>query len=327
MSKDLKDTKKKPDTSSGKRLPGLAKDKIAEPEPVPEPTEQNVVHIETDGFGKFEFIDGTIYEGQWKLINGVKMRHGEGVLRHAGSSSESGEEYRGTWAEDLQNGYGVYRYINGSVYSGEWVNGKQEGKGLFEFPDGSKYEGEWKDHKMHGDGSFTDLNGNKWEGIFVDGIYQSKIQKQLKYEKQLRILENQILASAKEFFTKFEQVFAETDKKKWKENLTPLFALIDDTKAYVREPYPKYEERPADKWNSAFTFIQQYTMANALRAPEQAKFINPENVLLPQFNGFGQVVEFERVADDRTVKVALCNTAQDTWVPVFFFDTVPPKDK
>ena len=85
MSKDLKDTKKKPDTSSGKRLPGLAKDKIVEPEPVPqEPAEQNVVHIETDGFGKFEFIDGTIYEGQWKLINGVKMRHGEGVLRHAG---------------------------------------------------------------------------------------------------------------------------------------------------------------------------------------------------------------------------------------------------
>ena len=68
-------------------------------------------------------------------------------------------------------------------------------------------------------------------------------------------------------------------------------------------------------------------MANALRAPEQAKFINPENVLLPQFNGFGQVVEFERITEERTVRVALCNTAQDTWVPVFFFDTVPPKDK
>ena len=46
--------------------------------------EKNVVHIETEGFGKFEFIDGTIYEGQWKLINSIKMRHGEGVLHHAG---------------------------------------------------------------------------------------------------------------------------------------------------------------------------------------------------------------------------------------------------
>ena len=71
----------KPGTSSGKSKP---EPKIEEPvkiEPEVNP-EQNVVHIETEGFGKFEFIDGTIYEGQWKLIDGVKMRHGEGTLRH-----------------------------------------------------------------------------------------------------------------------------------------------------------------------------------------------------------------------------------------------------
>lgn len=68
-------------------------------------------------------------------------------------------------------------------------------------------------------------------------------------------------------------------------------------------------------------------MVNALRASENAKIINPENVLVHQFSGFGQIVEFERVTEERTVKVALCNVAQDTWVPVFFFDTVPPKDK
>lgn len=45
-----------------------------------------------------------------------------------GSSSDSGEEYRGTWSEDKMHGYGVYRYINGAIYSGEWVNGKQEGR-------------------------------------------------------------------------------------------------------------------------------------------------------------------------------------------------------
>lgn len=79
--------------------------------------------------------------------------------------------------------------------------------------------------------------------------------------------------------------------------------------------------------NSAFQFVSQYTSVNALKAPENAKIVNPDNVLLSQFNGLGQVVEFERVENDRTVKVALCNVAQDTWVPVFFFDTVPAKDK
>lgn len=46
----------------------------------------------------------------------------------SGSSNEAGEEYKGTWAEDHQHGYGVYRYTNGAVYSGEWQKGKQEGK-------------------------------------------------------------------------------------------------------------------------------------------------------------------------------------------------------
>jgi len=85
-------------------------------------------------------------------------------------------------------------------------------------------------------------------GIFVEGIYQSKIQKQLKYEKQLRIMENEILESAREFFNKFEKAFSESDKKTFKENLTPFFAVQDDMKTYFKEPYPKYEERPPEKW-------------------------------------------------------------------------------
>ncbi len=73
----------KPDTSQGKRKGEPKVEEIVPPEPENNP-EQNIVQIETEGFGKFEFIDGTIYEGQWKLINGVKMRHGEGTLKHSG---------------------------------------------------------------------------------------------------------------------------------------------------------------------------------------------------------------------------------------------------
>ena len=85
-------------------------------------------------------------------------------------------------------------------------------------------------------------------GIFVGGVFQSKIQKQLKYEKQLKILEGQILANAAEFFPKFEKVFSESDKKTFKDNLTPLFAYVEEAKTYFREPFPKYEERPPEKW-------------------------------------------------------------------------------
>lgn len=85
-------------------------------------------------------------------------------------------------------------------------------------------------------------------GIFVNGVYQSKIQKQLKYEKQMKIMEGQILASAKEFFNKFTKTFAESDKKTYEENLSPFFAVSDDVKAFFKEPFPKYKDRPVEKW-------------------------------------------------------------------------------
>lgn len=39
-----------------------------------------------EGFGRFEYRNGLVYEGQWKLFNGAKMKHGEGVLIFQGIS-------------------------------------------------------------------------------------------------------------------------------------------------------------------------------------------------------------------------------------------------
>ena len=50
-----------------------------------EDEDTKVQNIETEGFGRFEFIDGTIYEGQWKLIRNAKMRDGEGLIKHGGN--------------------------------------------------------------------------------------------------------------------------------------------------------------------------------------------------------------------------------------------------
>ena len=89
------------------------------------------MQIETEGFGRFEYSNGTIYEGQWKIVgNNVKVKHGEGTLTHAGTTAheKGNEEYRGTWVEDKMEGYGVYKYTSGAIYSGEWKDGKQNGK-------------------------------------------------------------------------------------------------------------------------------------------------------------------------------------------------------
>jgi hypothetical protein len=105
-----------------------------------------------------------MYEGNWRLFNSIKMKHGEGVLKVPGNSSNGlGEErYEGSWVEDKMDGNGVYHYACGAFYRGEWKNNKHHGKGVYEFPNGTVYEGEWKDHKMHGTGFYIDTNGRKW---------------------------------------------------------------------------------------------------------------------------------------------------------------------
>ena len=48
-----------------------------------------------------------------------------------------------------------------------------------QYPDGSSYEGALHNNLMHGEGVYTDAEGIRWEGIFVDGGYESKMQKKL----------------------------------------------------------------------------------------------------------------------------------------------------
>ena len=56
--------------------------------------------------------------GNWKLLNGAKVKHGHGKITFSGTTSnEIGiEEYEGDWEDDLMHGYGVYKYTNGAIY-------------------------------------------------------------------------------------------------------------------------------------------------------------------------------------------------------------------
>ena len=129
--------------------------------------------MKTEGFGHFEYVNGTVYEGQWLEQEGKKERHGEGRLIHAGTTvyEKGNEEYNGNWQHDKMEGYGVYKYTSGAVYSGEWQNNQHHGKGIYEFPDGSIHDGEWKYHKLEGEGMYIDRQGTKWEGQFVEGVF------------------------------------------------------------------------------------------------------------------------------------------------------------
>lgn len=60
------------------------------------------------GFGKFEYKDQSTYVGNWKLIKGIKLKHGHGKFTSSGYSGRGQEEYEGDWSEDKMQGHGRY---------------------------------------------------------------------------------------------------------------------------------------------------------------------------------------------------------------------------
>jgi hypothetical protein len=90
------------------------------------------------------------------------------------------------------------------------------GKGKIVNADGTSYLGDWCENKMHGEGLYIDIDGVKWEGIFINGSYESKIQKKLKVEKEIDDKVQGFESKARNFFVQFAETFAKSEKKDFK---------------------------------------------------------------------------------------------------------------
>lgn len=150
-----------------------------------------------EGLGKFEFSDGSFYEGHYivkrDLVEGVVQSTTGPVVRgsKSGPSTQTASESAPT-VPLLQNGLGVYQDGSGSLYDGQWLEGKPSGTGTLSFSsggrytgcflegryhglgryiwsDGSYYEGEWAANVMNGTGIFVDVHGQRWHGKFLNG--------------------------------------------------------------------------------------------------------------------------------------------------------------
>jgi hypothetical protein len=117
--------------------------------------------------GAFTFSDGSSYAGEFVTVNGVKVRQGKGTY------SSMSESFEGTWAQDRQEGEGVYKFNSGAEYSGNFSAGAFHGQGKYTFPDGAYYNGDWNMNKMHGKGEYVDANNVSYKGDFFNGLYDS----------------------------------------------------------------------------------------------------------------------------------------------------------
>jgi len=133
-----------------------------------------------NGFGTWEWPNGTIYKGEFKN----KARNGYGYYLF-----ENGDVYVGEWQNNERHGYGVYYFSNHNShkrYSGEWRAGQRSGMGILHYNDAkiSPRFGVWNDgefkHKYNdlgciegdcykGFGVYVWDDGARYEGNFVQG--------------------------------------------------------------------------------------------------------------------------------------------------------------
>ncbi|CAN6460639.1 unnamed protein product [Victoria cruziana] len=136
------------------------------------------------GFGKYIWSSGCIYEGEWR--RGSITGHGritwpsgaiyEGELSGGymhGSGTYTGSDkssYKGGWRFNIKHGSGRKQFPNGDVFEGCWVEGVIEGPGKYVWANGNVYTGNMKGGKMSGRGILTWTNGDSFEGNWMDGM-------------------------------------------------------------------------------------------------------------------------------------------------------------
>ena len=298
------------------------------------PKEEKKIEVPADfkGYGKFEFQNKIIYQGQFYQKNGIKYRDGKGKITHPSfDNTEIGKEtYEGDWVEDQMTGYGVYIYSNGDRYEGQFSNGFHNGLGKYYFTDGSKYEGEWKDHKMHGSGKYWDINGVLWAGEFREGSYISKEQAKLKEEKRIKIRVKKLSEMPLEFYKKWEETIVKVDKKNSKEILGPHFATLETMGLFVKEPYPKLEDRPPDKWNDSLKFLfANKPNINVIKTLTDFTFVDKNLILTQQLQEelhTGQVIEISAIVDLRKIYLGISyHRENNRWVIIYFNEIVEKK--
>lgn len=66
-----------------------------------------------------------------------------------------GDVYEGTWKANQMNGTGKFTTKLKSIYNGNFINDSKEGFGQYTWPDGRRYVGQWKKGVQHGEGKYV----------------------------------------------------------------------------------------------------------------------------------------------------------------------------
>ncbi len=94
------------------------------------------------------------------------------VIANTTINYDNGDIYEGQVINNIQNGYGIYKFSNGDVYSGYFSDGYFSGKGTYVWSSsGDKYEGNFTDDLKSGFGIYQSVS----EGVTYEGNFSNDI--------------------------------------------------------------------------------------------------------------------------------------------------------
>lgn len=115
-----------------------------------------------NGRGEFRHRNGDVYIGEW--VCNAAHGHGRYKRGRANPLSEIEDGYVGQFQHDVQHGYGIERWPDGTSYEGQYFHGQKSGHGVYTWPDGSRYEGSWHSNRISGAGAYTGCDGRVYRG-------------------------------------------------------------------------------------------------------------------------------------------------------------------
>jgi len=144
-----------------------------------------------DGVGVYQFADGSVYKGAFKL----GLPDGEGVWEYPKGSKIKGlfkkglpvgenafvrapraKKKTGCVSGNCRNGIGVYLDEEGNRYVGYFKRHKPSGKGICYYPNGNRYDGNWRAGLPNGEGVLYDVSGQLHHGFWRDGSLNSAVK-------------------------------------------------------------------------------------------------------------------------------------------------------
>ncbi|CAK9799355.1 hypothetical protein ANTQUA_LOCUS2007 [Anthophora quadrimaculata] len=114
-----------------------------------------------NGTEKFTFLNGDVYEGEYKLVYEpfLLVKQGKGTY-----ATDNFEAYYGEWDNDTFATSDIHiKYNNDAQYRGKIdSNGTMNGLGIYTFPDGSSIEADWVDNVPFANIIFREPLGSAW---------------------------------------------------------------------------------------------------------------------------------------------------------------------